>query len=106
MSSYIDEWGYRIIENPEDTSHAKFKGFCTKCHHTYWPGELVEKVVRWDSRKKKNCPFGFKHIDCPSALVDKTPRTLNPKFETMYSGLDKAKLKKKVKKALLSQSHG
>jgi len=100
MNTYIDEYGYRIIENPEEVITVSYKGFCTKCHHTYWPGEVVEKVYRWDARKKKNTPFGFKHIDCVVALADRTPRSLNPKFEGMYAGLNKAKLKKKAKKAL------
>lgn len=63
-----------------------YKGYCKKCHHTYWVGEIVEKTAG-----------GFNHIDCLSALADTTPRKLNPKMEWMFAGLDKAKLKKKAK---------
>lgn len=100
MSSYIDEYGYRVIEDPENTLVVEKAGYCTKCHHTYFSKELVEKVSRWDFKTKKFRPFGFKHIDCLIALADRRPRKLNPNFEGMYAGLDKAKLKKKAKKKI------
>jgi hypothetical protein len=75
----------------EDRVKVKLNGYCTKCHHTYWSGEVVAKGNK-----------GFEHMDCLVALADKSPRKINPKMEYLFSGISKAKLKKKAKKKLLA----
>jgi hypothetical protein len=93
---------YTDYVDTTDTIKAKFKGYCAKCQHTFWPGETV----------RKQGPKGFTHLDCLVALADRTPRTLSPRFETelKQAGLgipDKGILKKKAKKRiLLSQEPG
>lgn len=96
---YIDKQGFLVLDQAK-TIKAKFKGYCTKCWHSYWQGEQVNKEGR-----------GFSHLDCLRALADKTPRRLNPKMEAQLkaSGLgvpDKAILKRKAKKRIFKESPG
>ncbi len=90
---YIDKQGFRVLDQDKSIK-AKFNGYCTKCWHSYWQGEQVNKEGK-----------GFSHLDCLRALADRTPRKLSPKkgAELKASGLgipDKAILKNKAKKRL------
>lgn len=89
----IDSVGYLVVD--ENTLRSKYRGYCKKCHHTFWQRELVEN----------NPGGGFNHLNCLAALADPTPRKLNPKMEWMFAGLDKGKLKKKAKKAILTKEN-
>jgi hypothetical protein len=75
---------------PSDRFTAKHKGYCSRCHITFWKGESVVKN-----------PAGFVHIDCLVAIADPTPRTFNPKWMALPGeGPDMKILKKKAKKKI------
>jgi hypothetical protein len=88
----IDSSGYAVFDHsPDDELKARYKGYCVRCFHTYWQGEIV---VKHPQGKK-----GFVHRDCLVALADSTPR----KFNTDKAGLgkmDKSIIKKKAKLAI------
>lgn len=77
-----------------------YKGYCKKCHHTFWSGEIVEKIAG-----------GFNHLDCLRALADTTPRKLSPQYERelRLAGLgipNKTILKKKAKIRMKREENG
>lgn len=89
----IDSVGYLVVD--ETMAKASYKGYCKRCYHSFWKNEIV----------RKNSAEGFVHLNCLEALADQTPRMIDPRKEWMFSGLDKAKLKKKAKKALLAKGN-
>jgi hypothetical protein len=64
---------------------SKFKSYCNKCHYTIWQGEWIRYTGK------------AYHLDCKEALVDDTPRILNPKFEGIFGKIQKDKLRKKIR---------
>lgn len=80
------------INLEENETVARYKGFCSVCYHTFWKNEIVVKAGA----------RGFSHKSCLAALADRTPRSLNPKVESIIGSLDKGILKKKAKRLLLA----
>lgn len=88
----ITKSGYEVFNhNPDDEKIAGSQGYCSRCYHTYWKKEIVVTQGK-----------GFIHKDCLVALADSTPRTLNPGVASVIGELDKSILKRKAKKAILS----
>lgn len=89
-----DNSGYAVFDHPvEDEVRAKFNGYCIRCFHSFWKNEVV---VKHPEGKK-----GFLHRDCLVALADDTPRRMS-QGKSGFGMMDKALLKKKAKKAILS----
>lgn len=63
--------------------NAKYKGFCSSCHHTIWKNE----TIRYDGQAR--------HIDCLAAVTDKTPRMIDSKYLHLIGKLNKKKLRAK-----------
>lgn len=61
--------------------HSKFKSHCNTCHYTIWQGELI------------NYNGVATHLDCKSALVDETPRRLDPQYKDIFGKINKEKIK-------------
>jgi hypothetical protein len=75
---------------PSDRIKAKFRGYCERCHITFWKNEYVVKQTK-----------GFVHIDCLVAIADPTPRIFSPKWMALPGeGPDMRLLKKKAKKKI------
>ena len=60
--------------------NAKYRGYCADCHFTVWQGERVN----YDGK--------VHHVDCKSALLDDTPRVLNPTYARIIGKVSKTRL--------------
>ena len=61
---------------------AKYNGYCNRCHYSVWRGERV-----WLQGK-------VRHLDCASALKDKSPRTLDERYLGIYGDIRKKALRR------------
>jgi len=59
---------------------SKYKGTCSTCHYTIWRGE--------DNYNGKPT-----HLDCKTALTDKSARELDPCYLGIYGKVNKKKLR-------------
>lgn len=66
--------------------HARYKGYCAKCHYTVWKGERV-----WLQGK-------VRHLDCLAALKDKTPRVLDERYLGIYGDVRKKALRHAIER--------
>lgn len=66
----------------ETLLHARYKGYCTVCHHTIWRGEQI----KYNGKTSK-------HVDCLVALRDGTPRVMDKKYEAILGRVNKKKLR-------------
>ena len=64
--------------------HSRIKGYCSTCRHSIW---LNEKII-YDGKAH--------HLDCSKALVDETPRRLDPNYLSTFGKIKKSELAKMI----------